>query len=170
MSRVNDFAGGTHLGKDIRDGFIEDTKSTFEPVYPELDTTTGSIYELLFACVDEQAQTRGGIEGSGEHVVNLQKIELLVEVMRARVDNYFGKLDGVVIESNWSLGDTRGYKDHYVFFKINIRQTLRSMWDVNIDSMTLGLADALSDKFVYLHTDHTDRTELILNALEHGKK
>jgi hypothetical protein len=44
------------------------------------------------------------------------------------------------------------------------------MWDVNIDSMTLGLADALSDKFVYLHTDHEDRTELILNALEHGEK
>ncbi len=155
-----------HPDKDIRKGFtgLEITK----PVFPVFDTTTGSIYELLFGCVDEQAQTRGGIENYGNHAVNLEKVELLETILRARVDNYFGKLDGVDIESTYSLGDTRGYKDHYVFFKVKIRQTVRSMWDVDIDKLTLGLVDTLADRFKYLETDHEDRTELILNATERG--
>ena len=153
----------SHPGKDIRKGFTG--LETTQPVYPELDTTTGSIYELLFACVDEQAQTRG-MKGHHDKVVNLEKIELLETILRARVDTYFGKLDGVDIESTYSLGDTRGYKDHYVFFKVKIRQTMRSMWDLNIDSMTLGLVDTLADRFKYLETAYEDRTELILNATE----
>lgn len=157
-----------HRGIDHLDGFIEDTKSVF--MGPEFDTKTGSIYELLFTCVNEQAQTRGGIEGSGEHVVNLQKIEKLQDELAGRVNKYFGNLDGVAIETIWSLGDTKGYKDGYVFFKVKITQSLRSMWDVNIDSMTVGLANEVSDLVRYLQTEHTDRTELILNASERGEK
>lgn len=154
-----------HPGKDIRKGFtgLEIT----ETEKPSFDMTTGATYELLFACVDEQAQTRG-MKGHHDKVVNLEKIELLEAILKARVDNYFGKLDGVDIESTYSLGDTRGYKDHYVFFKVKIRQTMRSMWDVDIDKLTIGLVDALADRFKYLETDHEDRTELILNATERG--
>ena len=158
-----------HRGIDILDGVqVEAQKKIENMTVPYVDVETGATYEILFACVDEQAQTRGGIEGSGEHVVNLQKVEDLEDELTERVDNYFKNLDGVNVETAWSLGDTRGYKDHYVFFKVKILQSLRSMWDVNIDNMTLGLADVLSDKVKYLHTEHEDRTELILNATERG--
>lgn len=155
------------MGRDrtIRDGFVENTKSDFSG--PEFDMTTGATYELLFACIDEQAQVRG-MRGHNDKVVNLEKIELLTTILKARVDNYFGNLDGVDIESTYSLGDTRGYKGHYVFFKVKIRQTMRSMWDVDIDKLTLGLVDTLADRFKYLETAHEDRTELILNATERG--
>lgn len=157
----------SHRGVDIMDGYATQAKTIYEPVF---DVTTGSIYELVFSCVDEQAQTRGGLVGHGEHVVNLQKIEKLQDEFEERVNKYFKGLDGITIETGYSLGNVWSYSDCYVFFKIKIRQTLRSMWDVNIDSMTLGFAKEVADLVKYLHTDHTDRTELILNALEHGKK
>ena len=158
-----------HRGLDLtNESQVEYEKSITNMAVPYVDVETGATYEILFACVDEQAQTRGGIEGSGEHVVNLQKVEDLEDELIERVDNYFKNLDGVHVDITWSLGDTRGYKDHYVFFKVKIRQSLRSMWDVNIDNMTLGLVDVLSDKVKYLETVHEDRTELILNATERG--
>lgn len=153
-------------GFDIKDGFVENTKSDFsEPVF---DITTGSIYEILFGCVDEQAQTRGGIENYGDRVVNVKKIEALQSEFEIEVNNYFRGLNGITVECRYSLGGDWGYKEHYVHFVVKINQTLRSMWDLNIDGMTLGLRAVLVDKFKYLHTKHTDRTELILKATERG--
>jgi hypothetical protein len=134
-----------------------------EPVF---DLTTGSIYEILFACVDEQAQTRGGLENYGDRVVNLQKVEKLQDEFEERVTKYFSGLDGISVESRYSLGGEWGYEGHYIHFVVNIKQTLKSMWDLNIDEMTLKLVDTMADKFKYLHTKQTDRTELILNATE----
>jgi hypothetical protein len=149
---------GYVMTTDIRNGYVE----------PVFDTTTGSIYEILFGCVDEQAQTRGGIENYGDHVVNLQKIEALQSEFEKQVNNYFRGLNGITVECRYSLGGDWGYKEHYVHYVVQISQTLRSMWDLNIDGMTLGLRVVLADKFKYLHTKHTDRTELILNASERG--
>lgn len=127
------------------------------------------IYTIGFGCHDEQAQVRGGIEGYSDKVVSLEKIDKLYEVFRGYVDQVFPNMNGVEVYTTYILGDGFGFKEHYVNFKLEIRQNLRSTWDLNIEPMISDVVTQLCSKseFKYLCTNFVDRTdELIDEALE----
>lgn len=136
------------------------------------DLITGATYEVVFGCVDEQRQTRGGLDGYGEHVVNLKKIDALFDQFKKLTENSFGYRDGLVLHSKYVLGGEYGFKDHYVLFRVDIRQTMKSMWDYNAEPVIEEFISRMNTlgEFKHLTTIFEDRTETILNALEHGSR
>ncbi len=126
------------------------------------------IYTIGFGCYDEQAQVRG-MEGHGSRVVSLEKINKLYEDFRGYADQVFPEMDGIEVYTTYILGDGFGFKEHYVNFKLEIRQNLRSTWDLNIEPMVSDVVTQMCSKsqFKYLCTNFVDRTEeLIDEALE----
>lgn len=136
------------------------------------DLVTGAIYEVVFGCVDEQRQTRGGIKGSGEHVVNLEKVDALFVEFEELTKNFLGDKDGLVLHSRYVLGGEYGFKEHYIHYRLEVRQTMRSMWDYNAETVIEDFIAMMSsgNDFKHLVTNVTDRTQMIMDALEYGKR
>jgi hypothetical protein len=131
------------------------------------DLTVGAVYTVGFGCFNEQEQTRGGMENYHDRVVNIKKIEALYVIFRDRVDNFFGVESGVELYSDYILGNPFDSKEHYVNFKLEIRQSMRSMWDINMLPIIEEFIEQVTNEqeFVHLKTDALDRTEIIMKAL-----
>lgn len=136
------------------------------------DLVTGAIYEVVFGCVDEQIQVRGGIENYGDHVVNLKKVEHLSVEFEELAKNFFEGRDGLVIHSRYVAGGEYGFKEHYIYYRLEIRQTMKSMWDYSAETAIEDFIAMTSsgNEFKHLITNFTDRTQIIMDALEYGKR
>jgi len=153
----------THLGVDYDD--------SGKAIIHTNDLVTGATYEVVFGCVDEQRQTRGGLDGYGEHVVNIKKIDALFDQFKKLTENSLGNRNGLVLHSKYVLGGEYGFKGHYVHYKVDIRQTMKSMWDYSAEPLIEEFIEKMNTlgEFKHLTTISKDRTETILNALEYGK-
>jgi hypothetical protein len=136
------------------------------------DLITGAIYEVVFGCVDEQRQVRGGIENYGDRVVNSRKVDDLFANFKALLGEFFEGKDGLVLHSTYVLGGEYGFKEHYIHYKIEVRQTMRSMWDFSAEPLIEDFIAMVSsgNEFKHLITNFTDRTQTIMDALEYGKR
>jgi hypothetical protein len=136
------------------------------------DLITGAIHEVVFGCANEQEQTRGGLPNYGEHVVNTKKVDDMLDKFEEQVAKYFERREGLVVHTSCVYGGDYGFKGYYIHFRLEVRQTMRSMWDYSAESIIQEFVDRIDSvgDFTYLTTISKDRTETILDALEHGSR